>query len=310
MMTREGEEKWDKENEGKPYADGLARMMPRRDRARSLMMQKATSVADVAFLVDLMQREGHLRSPSSAEELLKLRRAERLDKTGKGPRKKLREAWKGQEAREQRYQQKMRQAQEGVKWGLEKYAAKRIALEHGGAVVNPSLGRTRVMLQTREADGEETEPLDGRQAGTMTVGTTTPEPPLEVRLLWADMRDAAYAKKWPGTVMHGELERFAGSGRVKGGKVLRTHLRDRSVHVIGGMKMGDDDGNDRMRGHSRIPSSSSTSGSRIDDGDAHDAVKSREEQTEELEREGVVVEPRRPGRGLVGWVKGRLGMAA
>jgi hypothetical protein len=60
-----------------------------------------------------------------------------------------------------------------------------------------------------------------------------------VRILWADLRDAAYAQEWPEAVVHAELERMA----ITKSKVLISHgqkevlrLHSRSIHVIGGQK--------------------------------------------------------------------------
>lgn len=328
-MSKGEEERWDKEREGKPYPDGGQRLASRHDRAKALMMQKATSVADVAFVVDLMQREGNLLGPVSAEERAKARQAERYDEAGKRRKKKLRRERRREEMKEQRYQEAARQAQEGTKWGLEMYAAKRIATEHGGAVVDPFLGRARVLLPRKEGKASEVEPANGPAGdATAITGPTTPEPPPQVRIFWSDLRDAAYAAKWPEVVFHGELERLAVSRRAVGDAAGQTqqahHIIDRSVHVIGGMKMGGEDG--WMRGMSPSPSSPGSPRQGLErdgdgDGDGDRGAtstgpgpnknRSRSSREEELEKEGVVMVGPSPRRtSILAWVKERFGLAA
>jgi Transcriptional regulation of mitochondrial recombination len=391
-MSKEQEETWDEEREGQPYRDGLPRLKFRRERAKALMQQKATSVADVAFVIELLQREGHMLSPSAGEERVEARRARRLQMAGKRRRKKLRKLWTGLEGRKKKHEEKRMQVQEGTKWGLEKYAAKRIALEHGGVVVDPYLGRTKVLLpgnadKEEEPEalylkldevagaGEEVELTDKSSATTANVSgkaaqsdsasdtstvisekeeQPTSEPPdttaatpktpsspaFPVRIFWSDLRDAAYAAKWPQIVLHGELERMAVSRsatRDREGNVGVPHFRDRSVHVIGVGKIAGDAGGDAwMRGgysqggtFAKEKEVVMDSGKRVerDNGDGlkggdkdgepgvgsdldPDASKSREEQTEQLERDGVVVEPPPQNRGLWGWAKRRLGLAS
>ncbi|ERF71707.1 hypothetical protein EPUS_05579 [Endocarpon pusillum Z07020] len=337
-MTREEEEKWDEEHEGKPYPDGHAQMAHRRERARKLMNQKATSVADVAFVVDLMQREGHLRSAASVEELMKQRRAERLKEASKRRTKKLRAEWRKEEKREQWYIDMTRKVQEGTKWGLDMYSARRISLEHGGLIVDPRIGRARVTLPGREGDAKEiesgnAEEREGAQESDTRAVTTSPTtepsssslssssssssspppppPPPAVRILWSDLRDATFAASWPGIVFHGELERLAVSRRPgrRSGDAPPVFV-ERSVHVMGGMKMGGDE--EWMRGsQSRTLWADEDEDGREDtEGDGVEGDESRKSR-KERERESVSVEPPPPRRkGVIGWVKGRLGMAA
>lgn len=329
-MTKEEEEKWDEEHEGKPYPDGRAEMAHRRERARKLMSQKATSVADVAFVVDLMQREGHLRSAASVEELMKQRRTERLEEASKRRTKKLRAEWRKEEKREQWYMDMTRKVQEGTKWGLDMYSARRISLEYGGLIVDPRIGRARVLLPGRGGSAKEIESGNAderegvQESDTMAV-TTSPttepsssslssSPPPDVRILWSDLRDATFAASWPGIVSHGELERLAVSRRPgrRGGDAPSVFV-ERSVHVMGGMKMAGAE--EWMRGsQSRTLWAGEEEGRENTEGDGvegDESGKSREEQTNDLERESVFVEPPPPRRkGVIGWVKGRLGMAA
>ncbi len=324
-MTVEEEDKWDEEKEGKEYPDGHAELLNRRDRARTLMSQKATSVADVAFVVDLLQKEGHLRSAASVEELMKQRRAERLEAASKRRTKKLRSEWKKEEKREQWYRDMTRKVQEGTKWGLDMYSARRISLEHGGLIVDPKLGRTRVLLPGREGDAQakEGESIDEREeaqkADTTAVATSpTTESTPQVRILWSDLRDATFAASWPETVSHAELERLAVSRRPgRTGADAPAVFVERSVHVMGGMKTGSDE--TWMRGRqSRTlwakEEEEVLEGQGKGDGDGAEGAEAAEgrdgQQTAGLEGEGVVIPTRPRQKGVIGWVRGRLGMAA
>ncbi len=335
-MSEEQEEIWDKEREGKEYRDGLPRLMFRRERAKALMQQKATSVADVAFVIDLMQQEGHLLAPSTVEELAKASQAKRLAAAPKRRRKKLNKMWREQERRKEIYEEKMKQVQEGTKWGLEKYAAKRIALEHGGVIIDTGLGTAKVSLPRRAGAEEEEdeddvrgtkEPSDKSSPAFRSPGPTPSPPYSGIRIFWSDLRDAAYAAQWPEIVSHGELERMAVSrlGQLRSqGNLSVPSFADRSVHVIGvGKVVGSNAGEQWMRrtdSHGVVleqrrqqqqdkePYMGDGGGGDGDGGP--DAQKSREEQTQELDREGVVVEPSPRRRGLWGWAKGSLGLAS
>lgn len=339
-MTKKEEEKWDEEHEGQPYPDGRARMVHKRDRAKKLMSQKATSVADVAFVVDLMQQEGHLRSAASVEELMKQRRAERLEAASKRRTKKLRSEWRKDEKREQWYKDMTRKVQEGTKWGLDMYSARRISLEHGGLIVDRQIGRARVLLPGREADAKDNENKSTEEEGAQEVDTTavttspttepTPpsssssssSPPPGVHILWSDLRDATFAASWPETVSHAELERIAVSRRPgRSGADAPPVFVERSVHIMGGMRMGGDD-ETWMRGRqSRTLWAEDqevlAEGAGDKDGDGlggGGAGESRDGQTAGLRREDVLVEQQQPPpprrKGVLGWVRGRLGMAA
>lgn len=350
-MTDEEKEEWEQNNEGKPYQDGIARLMDKKSRAKVLMNQKATSVADVAFVVGLMEEEGHLRTPSEVEEAMREKRERRLENAGERRRRTLRRNWKREDGEE--YKERAVHAQEGTKWGLERYAARRIAMEYGGVVVDAGvLGKTRVVLPGRDenkggqeqeeetlTDGETTAVSPTTAGGDVPITTTAPprDPsnPLAVHIFWSDLRDAAYAATWPGIISHGELARMAVSrvapgGRRTGRKGLTDakggagYIKDRTVHVIGGVKVGEGE-EGWMRGKDWSVATTESRDLRYGDGEKvggrdgeGEAIesKSREEQIEELKREGVVVDPssssssRRGGGGLFGWVKGRLGMGS
>jgi hypothetical protein len=248
-MTLEEELTWDKEHEGQNHPDGKARTLNRKDRAKVLMMQRATSVADVAFVLETIAREGHLLAPSSVQKLSEERREGKLLGASKRKARMLKVRWKLEQKKEHRYENLRTMAQQGTKWGLEKYAAKRIATEHGGIIVDPFIGRARVLLPGRDDKGHKSE-----QPSEQPSHQPGHESDLPIRVLWADMRDSAYAARWPDFVSHGELDRMAVSRRARGptdplGPVLSNFV-DRSIHVMGDMKTGDDAW---MRGHSFEP---------------------------------------------------------
>jgi hypothetical protein len=310
LMSQEEEERWDEENEGKELPNGRLRTLTKVERAKALMNQKATSVADVAFVVDLIHREGHLLAPSSVEEMVEKRRAKTLEESSKRRSKKIKKNWMQDGKRAERYEQNTKKVQEGTKWGLDLNIAKRISIEYGGVVVNPTVGKAKMLLPGNE-DDKWTNDQANLVAATMARPTN-----LEVNIFWSDLRDTAYAKAWPEIINHGELERVAISRRALSAVSERASI-SRSVHVIGGIKAEDDSW---MR---REPSLSPETEAPMDDLDSKPddmvgsknmeddgySVKSREEQTEELVKEGILVEPP-PRRNIFGWLKRRVGLAA
>lgn len=325
-MTKEEEEKWDEENEGKPYPDGRTVLASRRLRRKKLMSQKATSVADAAFVVGLLQQQGHLRSPSSVEEFLVARRAERVAIASNRRKRRIQALADFAERREKRYRDMQRKAQEGTKWGLDRFAANRISAEHGAAVIHPFLGKAKIIMPGSEGAAPQNRHLNKEAATTMALNLAplTPAPnPERVIILWSDLRDATYAAKWSEVVSHGELERMSLAKRSNArGEVFFTH---RNVHVFGGVKMGDDGW---MRGEAALPAwTISKEQSREVEGKARAAalqpvgdlgerevvdhdIDAGEGGPGSLDREGVVIENPSQTSQAVGWIRRKLGMAA
>lgn len=211
-MTKEEEEKWDEENEGEPYPDGRTVLASRKLRRKNLMKQTATSVADAAFVVGLLQQQGHLRSPDSVEEFLAARRAERVTMASNRRKRRIQALSDFRERREKRYKDMQRKAQEGTKWGLDRFAAHRISAEHGATVIHPFLGKAKIIMPGREGAALQNPHLNEKAANIMALSLAplTPAPkPERVIILWSDLRDATYAASWSEAVSHGELERMA-----------------------------------------------------------------------------------------------------
>lgn len=325
-MSKEQEEEWEEKREGKEHPRGIARLKSNRERAKALMEQKATSVADVAFVVDLLQREGHLISPAAVEKRVEARRSKLLEVASKRKKRKhvakMKKLWAEEERRKEVDKERKLQLQEGTKWGLEKYTAKRIALEHGGVVLDPSIGKTKVILPKKEGEGENPDELDApldSVLGSSQATAATAASPLEIRIFWSDLRDATYAVRWPEFVSHGELERLAvsrqASSRANGRAVDvdTAPFKDRTVHVIGVGRVVGRAGGMWMRGLTKSPVGGGV-GVEQQQGKGEESMdgagKSREEQAEELEREGVVLESPSRRRGVFGWVKRKLGLGA
>jgi hypothetical protein len=275
----------------------VGQLLPKELRAKKLMSQKTTSVADVAFVLGL-QAEGP--DPEEAARLKEERRKEWWDNISRGAKARAKKRARLREGKEGQLEARRRMAMKAdeASLGLKSDAATRIAMEYQGAVIR---GWNQVDLTKRKVETEEEGKIEedsatdgqdhdsgkkaepgGRVSGlgdaftkaqekwqrgqspvptaaaeaTEATGKTTegtnlvslaaagaeaqiPRDPKEVRVLWADLRDAAYAEVWPETVVHAELERMAvAMGKViipKGRKEVLVP-KSRSVHVIGGQK--------------------------------------------------------------------------
>lgn len=270
----------------------VGQLLPKELRAKKLMSQRATSVADVAFVLGL---QAEAPDPEEAARLKEERRAAWWDNISRGAKARARKRAKLQEGKEEQLEKRRQIAMKAERGGvgLNSDAAKRIAMEYRG-VLAPS-GHKVDLTQREEgiigdvATGEERdqervdESRASRSGDAVTTaqgkrerdksspqiaGTSSTDPSeasideepsthslataaavraavkneeesREVRVLWADLRDAAYAERWPETVVHAELERMAvakGKRMVAGGTKELLVPRSRSVHVIGGQK--------------------------------------------------------------------------
>jgi hypothetical protein len=276
----------------------VGQLLPKELRAKKLMSQKATSVADVAFVLGL---QAEAPDPEEAARLKEERRAAWWNNISRGAKARARKRAKLQEGKEEQLEKRrqiaMKMEHGGV--GLNSDAAKRIAMEYRG-VLAPS-GHKVDLTQREEGiigDIAAVEERDQERADTVGTnlrsrtlrsgdalktaqgvherekpspqaagtGSTDPseaitdeepsahslaaaaavratvkegEESREVRVLWADLRDAAYAERWPETVVHAELERMAvakGKRMVAGGTKELLVPRSRSVHIIGSQK--------------------------------------------------------------------------
>ena len=299
-MTLEEAVEWDQENEGRKFPDGIARRMDKQRRAKALMQQRLTSVADVAFVITLLHDEGQLVLPDRAAANVAAGRERALAKAGTVRTKKLMKRWNEVRTRERMMLHVSKRAWNGSKWGLDRYVARRIAVEHGGSVMGRKLGQTRVIIPgAKEAAAAKTVALTRRITTTTTAETNSSDPVPPVRVYWADLTDAAYAQKWPAVVTHGEFERF-GVSRTQTGPSIDSavQLRDRSVHIMGTARRDGDFLWARKGG-----------GKEEKDQEAEEKSKGMLERVPAGESPGAdgkmdVVVPKKTG--LVDWVKGRF----
>ena len=255
----------------------VGQLLPKKLRAKKLMSQKSTAVADLAFVLGL-QAEGP--DPDEAARLKEERRKEWWDNISRGAKSRARKRAKLEEGKKEQLEKRRRMAMEaeGGALGLNSEAAKRIAMEYHdrlvrhnnlltlteeghkaekqkiastkgqkgtveGGVPGSSMAAKRADSEglqepptKRRDDADSTEaPRPFATSLTATrVAVKMPMEPREVRVLWADLRDAAYAQKWPETVVHAELERRAVVKKAQ--EDGRPRVESSSVHVIAGQK--------------------------------------------------------------------------
>jgi hypothetical protein len=270
----------------------VGQLLPKELRAKKLMSQRATSVADVAFVLGL---QAEAPDPEEAARLKEERRAAWWDNISRGAKARARKRAKLQEGKEEQLEKRRQIAMKAERGGvgLNSDAAKRIAMEYrgvlapsghkvdltqreegiigdvatveerdqervdesrasrsGDAVTTAQGKREREKSSPQIAGTSSTDPSEASideepsthslaTAAAVRAAVKNEEESREVRVLWADLRDAAYAERWPETVIHAELERMAvakGKRMVAGGTKELLVPRSRSVHVIGAQK--------------------------------------------------------------------------
>ncbi|EFR04691.1 hypothetical protein MGYG_07698 [Nannizzia gypsea CBS 118893] len=145
----------------------IGQIMEKKDRAKVLMDQKATSVADTAAVLAIQaQRERQNRQQEEGEE-------EASTEDGNPKEKKLSHKARRRVIRAQKRQQ-----------AHEELVRKRIE------ELEKSMS-TKGFQAKIDVEGELADYKVGEG---------------EVKLLWTDLQDAQYARSWPSTVQHGELE--------------------------------------------------------------------------------------------------------
>ena len=189
---------YDPNDEGKKAPVG--QIMPKKQRARVLMDQKAASVADVAFVLGLQDEV----DPSKSKPLLVPG-----SNTVKVPKRVLKNMKKRRDVFERlhRHEEEQQAASQEPRVPFSDGAKVRIAYEQNG-VINENGGVT-------VPSSDET-----------SIGH-----PEAVQVLWADLRDAAYAESWPARVYHGELEQKAVFRLGEDGPQVWS-----SVHVHGNLR--------------------------------------------------------------------------
>jgi hypothetical protein len=257
-------------NRGDLRLPSLGQILPPKLRAKKLMDQKMTSVADLAFILDL-QATGP--TPEEAAILRMERKTAWWDNISKGRRQRIRrrepQKLKMEEILAAR--RALVQKPNPGALGLERYSAIRIATERQAKIVSsdevlldwkadlqcqidelnkpiveeaPTEDKPSNTEKTGQSKNGDSPPtytaLQPSKSSTSTSPSSPPPPsdkPLPVRVLWADLRDAAYAACWPQTVVHGELERYATTWFATPGVggVQQTRMR-KSVHVHGAEK--------------------------------------------------------------------------
>jgi hypothetical protein len=367
----------------------VGQLLPKELRAKKLMSQKTTSVADVAFVLGL---QAEAPDPEEATRLKEERRAAWWNNISRGAKARARKRAKIQEGKEEQLEKRRQIARNAERGGvgLNSDAVKRIAMEYGG-VLAPSghkvdltqreggvigdvaaveerdqerIDKVGTNLRSRTSrSGDTVKTAQGVQereksspqvAGT---GSTDPseasidkepgahslaaaaavraavkkgEESREVRVLWADLRDAAYAERWPEMVVHAELEPMAvakGRRMVAGGTKELLVPRSRSVHVIGGQKgsggyLNQDELEESKRqltqwyealdphaerGEDRAGEGSSEAAAATAEGGEtnKEYYTRRQDAADALREKGIEVEP--PRRGLWSTVKGLFG---
>lgn len=199
--------------------------MPKKWRAKNLMDQKATAVADVAAVLLIQEAE----DPNTIDARQEDRRKQRIElMSNKGKRRYARRREESTK-KDTEIKQRIIDA-ENPELGIEKYAYARIGLEHGADYTLPHGGVWIPELQSQA--GQEGK---GESAIRQTTSEEATPGKNQVEVFWADIDDAEYAEKWPQTVIHGELERYQTVFGLDGRPV-------RSMHVIANGKAYEGEG--------------------------------------------------------------------
>ena len=253
------------EEEDKLKLPRVGDLLPKKERAKKLMSQKKTAVADLAFVLGL-QAEGP--SPEEAARQREERKKQWWANINRRARKRVRRRAEANELAEQKKgspEEMLAKALSRTNVGLDHHAAERIAIEAQGTL---NTGSMKAFLQrpgkptpeikvsnrptATASDNQSAEgtmiPVEA-QRKDMNLEQPTPQPtqteqvedtlkiaPGQVRVCWADLRDAAYAESWPETVTHAELARMAAAKVVTKHKGVPHTLFTKSIHVISTQK--------------------------------------------------------------------------
>jgi hypothetical protein len=174
----------------------LGSKLPLAMRARKLMNQKATSVADLAFVLNVLRdplNKLYEHEYNAAEDLREAT-LRRLTGLSYRARKRLRGIRAEQEAKALKTTQLLAKASHVTKGdvGLDKHTAQRLSMEFDGAVEGLK-GRLSI-------DNMSELPTSAGQNYDL---------PAEVEILWADLRDGSFAKEWPEHVYHAGMQPLA-----------------------------------------------------------------------------------------------------
>lgn len=196
----------------------LGQKLPQHLRAQKLMNQKASSVADTAFVLGLAMEklEELFRSNYSSEQDLASRTEQKLKKIGRRGRKRLRAIRSAEEEKAVEIAQRSELATSvDVKNGtppMDKHIADQLSMEFDAAVE----GRSNRLV--------DVPPMEN-----------TYDEDCNIHVLWADLRDGTFAQSWPSGVSHGELQPAATSKRAEM-RIIQPEFTDDDGTVVSEQK--------------------------------------------------------------------------
>ena len=176
----------------------IGQRLPKRMRAKKLMDQKATSVADLAFVLKLA-RYSMVRLYKESKVPQKVEDKQRFKLLGKKGVKRLK-AIRKEERKEEKEIEERQSVAETVdtkqgKVRLDKKIAQQLSIEYDGAVAESN--RIINMADLEGARGSSSRDLK------------------EIQVLWADIRDGSYAQEWQEGIFHQELQPVVTSKRAE-----------------------------------------------------------------------------------------------
>ncbi|RMZ85591.1 hypothetical protein DV737_g646, partial [Chaetothyriales sp. CBS 132003] len=193
----------------------IGRVMGIGPRARKIMEQKATSVADTAFVLGLAVQDIKAWTVDELRDRTHDRLKYELGWRGKKRLLQIRQAER-QKADEIAARQELVTKSGGAGLvALQKATAEEVALEYGGSVgrkkqVN-GLAELETEIQSLEDYGKRLDEVEA--AATDEEKKQLLNELAEIQVLWADMRDGTYAQSWPDTVFHDDMAYAAQSWR-------------------------------------------------------------------------------------------------
>ena len=195
----------EKLRDGRLKLPTMGHKLPQRLRAERLMNQKATSVADVSFVLGMATEwmEGKKGEDAGNDVEKERERMRGLGRRGQKRLKAIREVERVGDEKIEKRQELARTVD--VKQGkveLDGYAAQQLSYGY-----DATLGPSNRLVESSELD-----------AVTKAVGV---QGPMGVNVLWADLRDGTYAQSWPDNVFHALLTPYATAQRMV--KTVTTH---------------------------------------------------------------------------------------
>ncbi|RMZ91919.1 hypothetical protein DV736_g855, partial [Chaetothyriales sp. CBS 134916] len=193
----------------------IGRVMGIGPRARKIMEQKATSVADAAFVLGLAVQDIKAWTVEELRDRTQDRLKYELGQKGKRRLLQIREVEKQKADEIAARQELVRKSGSAGLVALQKGAAEEVALEYGGRVGRKHQVSGLVGLKTEIQSLEDYD----KELAKIEEAATDEEKKLllnklaEIQVLWADMRDGTYAQSWPDSVFHDDMAYAAQSSR-------------------------------------------------------------------------------------------------